>query len=163
MGFIYSHWLQAKEEPEGPSHCSEGGPPDELQGPAEPPRFPTGAALVPPGGPFRSAQCSSPPPHKAAQTRIAEAAALERTPSREQNLGHRQERDQVGALGSPGSGQAVRRKPACPRESAVVSACWLAPLHLTALAPTPPWRLPRSGYNSETVRITPRHLAPHAS
>nr|CAI9696634.1 unnamed protein product [Rangifer tarandus platyrhynchus] len=107
----------------------------------------------------------APPPHppKAAWSRIAEAAALERTPSREQNLGHRQWRDQVGALGSPGSGQAVRQSPACPRESAVASACWLAPLHLTALAPTPPWRLPWGGYNSETVRIPPRHLAPHAS
>ena len=58
--------------------------------------------------------------------------------------GHRQGRDQVGALGSP----------ACPRESAVVSACWLAPPHLTALAPTPPWLLPWGGYNSETIRIT---------
>ena len=67
--------------------------------------------------------------------------------------GPRQGRDQVGALGSP----------ACSRESAVVSACWLAPRHLTALAPTPPWLLPWGGYNSETVRITPRHLAPHAS
>ncbi|CAI9157566.1 unnamed protein product [Rangifer tarandus platyrhynchus] len=118
------------------------------------------------GGTFQ--KCSvppPPPPHppKAAWSRIAEAAALERTPSREQNLGHRQWRDQVGALGSPGSGQAVRQSPACPRESAAASACWLAPLHLTALAPTPPWRLPWGGYNSETVRIPPRHLAPHAS
>ena len=84
LGFISSHWLQAKEEPEGPSHCSEGGPPDELRGPAELPRLPTGAALVPPGGPVRSAPCPPPRPPKAAWSRIAEAAALERTPSREQ-------------------------------------------------------------------------------
>lgn len=106
------------------------------------------------------AEALSTAPLKAALSRTADAAALEGASSPEEDLGHRRGETRRGRSGA---GQAVRQGRACPRESAGVSAWWLAPLHLTALAPTPPWLLPGSGYNSETVRITPRHLAPHAS